>query len=87
MLDVKEAIQRAVQAVAEFYPDQRGYLRLEEVERLSPDEWRITVSVPKPTFGPALSVIALRDREYKSIHIDAETGDFKKMEIRQIATA
>lgn len=57
---------------------------VEEVERETYDGrevWRITVSVREQAPGPFEAVPA---KEYKSIFVDAETGEVLAMKIREL---
>jgi hypothetical protein len=94
MLTVKEAVRAAEQWVRDLYPQQElEHLRLEEVT-LSDDElyWRITLgwvepAVQVPVFSSALGGrdIHVLPRVYKTLEVDAETGDVKSMKIREVA--
>lgn len=95
IIDVKEAITAAFNALREFYHDNSfSNLALEEVE-LSDDEkyWYITLGydVPNPnrtdspvelTVGGGSSKKYIRN--FKIFKIDAGTGKVKSMRIREI---
>ncbi len=87
-IDVKEAVRLAFEGVRDLYEgaELKGLL-LEEVERSRDDVWLVTIGFNRPS-GPAalgsrLSVAAPAGRTYKRIRIDAQTGEFMGMEIRQ----
>lgn len=93
MLSVKEAVQAAHQWVGELYPPgELRHLRLEEV-RLSENErfWEITLGWVEPairenTFAASLSSdVRVLPRVYKTLDVDAETGEVKAMRIREVA--
>lgn len=83
MLDVHRAVELTTKTLKDLYAD-RGLedVMLEEAE-LSDDcrQWIVTVSfVPKDRY----QLLGLPDktRSYKTITIDAETGDFVSIKIR-----
>ena len=84
MIDVKEAVRIARTEAAEMLGE--GSFNLEEVERdfyKNRDVWSITLSVPRP---PAGSFPTLADpARYKRFLIDAETGEFLAMRLRELA--
>lgn len=85
MIDAKTAIQTALSYFQELMltPAPNGSILLEEVELVEgPNpQWQITFSTPGQS---ALSMIPGRDRAYKTITIDAETGEFRSMKIRSL---
>lgn len=93
MLTVKEAVQAAEKWVRDLYSEgDLNHLRLEEVS-LSGNErfWDITLGWAEPAirqnslipvFGPNVQVLP---RVYKTLHVDAETGEVKSMKIREVA--
>lgn len=87
-IEVKEAVKRAMEAMATFYPEDQRYFRLEEVAQEN-EQWQITISQPKPVYvGPLqafsrdLMTREVKDRDFKVIHLDADTGNFIKMRMR-----
>ncbi len=83
-IDLKQAVRMAIKEVIDLYEVQ-GYqltdLLLEEVQR-SDDQWHITVRFTRPTtIGGAL---AGPRRAFKRVRINAETGEFLGMEIREL---
>lgn len=92
MIEVKDAVKRAFQSLEYLFADEEGISdpTLEEVE-LSKDEtqWFITLgfNVKKETpknFLEALDTSAKNFRKYKLFKIDAETGKFISMKIRNV---
>lgn len=84
-IDLKQAVRLAIESVADLYEAQGyelGDLLLEEVER-SGDQWLVTVGFTRPATGIG-SVIAGPRRAFKRVRIDAETGKFLGMEIREL---
>ncbi|MGA2716861.1 MAG: hypothetical protein ABSG41_27550 [Bryobacteraceae bacterium] len=85
MIEVKTAVQKALGYFQELMPASApGSILLEEVEFAegpSP-RWHITFSTPSPQL--TLASISGRDRAYKTITIDAETGEFRSMKIRPL---
>lgn len=86
-MDVKEAVRLAFEVVRDLYEDvELKGLLLEEVER-SRDVWLVTIGFNRPSGLAALSspvsVAAPSARTYKRIRINAQTGEFMGMEIRQ----
>jgi hypothetical protein len=88
-IDLKQAVRTAIEVVNELYEAQGyqlGDLLLEEVER-SGDVWLVTVGFTRPTSSVGSAIAGLAGgsrREYKRVRIDAETGTFLKMEIREL---
>jgi hypothetical protein len=90
MIDVKQAVQIALQYCAQLFGNQ-NQLRLEEVE-LSEDEkhWLITVGFDEPVpsrtdaLGQALQGFMPKqyERKYKVVDVDAENGKVKAVKIR-----
>lgn len=93
MLTVKEAVKAAEAWIQELYPKSAlQHLRLEEVE-LSDDghRWYITLGwVERAVRENALTAALDREvralpRVYKTLEVDAETGEVKSMKIREVA--
>lgn len=92
-IDVKQAVRIATNKLRELYNDvELKDLLLEEVEK-SGNTWLVTLGFTRPVTdaGGLLSVLAtpspaqrLSLRAYKRMRIDASTGEFEKMEIRNI---
>lgn len=91
MIEVKEAVKKGLELAAGFFPGLRDSLRLEEVGREAA-EWTITVSMPRPEYAEMSAIRSPRnsslltgpiDRDYKRIVIDANSGEFVRMEVRQ----
>lgn len=99
MISIKEAIQIAKKYVRDVY-DESGEpisdIGLEEVTRSDDGRvWLITVGFTLPdkrrqqaalneNLGTFLGGLATLTRQYKVVHIDAETGEPLMMKIRQI---
>lgn len=79
MIQLKDAVTIAQSRMAELVP-QATSLLLEEIE-LTNNEWVITLSFPDGQYL-GLNIVGGTPRKYKTIIIDAETGDFKSMKIR-----
>ncbi|MFP3494357.1 hypothetical protein SB759_09025 [Pseudomonas sp. SIMBA_059] len=92
MIEVKDAVKVAKAAANDFLGQEMALndLMLEEVE-LDPNSntWAITLgfNVPNPNrlqrIGAALSG-EIFSRKYKTFIIDAQTGEFRSMKIREI---
>ena len=92
MIDVKNAVQAAVQYCGQLFGNISNRLQLEEVE-LSDDEkhWFITVGYDDPgTPRDEVMLGALQgfprigpERKYKVVDVDAETGKVKAVKMRQ----
>lgn len=88
---IRDAIRTAAAAIASIYETQNIELQdllLEEVERVN-DEWHVTFSFTRP--GSVSTAImnltgAGPRRAFKRVRIDARTGRFLSMEIRDIQT-
>ncbi|WP_218174020.1 hypothetical protein, partial [Pseudomonas yamanorum] len=92
MIEVKEAVQVAKAAANDFLGQETELqdLMLEEVELNSSGKtWAITLgfNVPAPDkyerLGASLAG-RMQTRKYKTFIIDAETGEFRSMKIREV---
>ncbi|MYN29962.1 hypothetical protein [Duganella levis] len=98
-ISVKEAVKAAKDALLELYADDPPKdMALEEIERRQEegkDLWLVTLGFYRrkavvtqaanqigSLFNPALAQI--EHRVYKMLSIDAQTGTFVKMDIRQV---
>ena len=88
-MTLEEAIQAALAAVAQFYGNVPSDIRLEEImvpEHTPTGSWEITVGflMPKknPALFPALTQVPDRERVYKKLRFDSQTGEFIGMENR-----
>ncbi len=79
MIDVKEAVKKAAEYLAEMFPNYSHELRLEEVIK-EPTGWAVTMSLPRP----GLPIFA-GQRDYKRVVMGSE-GGFERMEIRSLAS-
>jgi len=99
MISIKEAIQIAKNYVREVYAEsgeQISDIGLEEVNRSEDDRvWLITVGFTIPdkrrqevalneNLGTLLGGLSTLTRQYKVVHIDAQTGEPLMMKMRQI---
>lgn len=88
-IDLKEAVRIAAQVIGDLYSDvQFRDLLLEEIER-SNEVWLVTIGfarqVPDDTPASLIGRPPWR-RTYKRVKIDAKTGEFLGMEIREPQT-
>ena len=102
-IDVKQAVHIAIAFVKQLYESPLPGLQLEEVELSDDDqEWLVTIGFLRDDAAAyhyqtaAQSFRALSDgitthsdrlRTYKTVVVDAETGEPKSMKIRSLATA
>lgn len=100
MIDVKEATSVAIKTAADFLSEQKVYdLALEEIELTEDDKfWLVTLgfsvedTVPISKGGAGMNLLspimnpspAKYTRKYKIFKIDANTGKFQAMKIREI---
>jgi len=90
-VDLQEAVRIAVSSVRNLYKGQGfelGDLLLEEVER-SGDVWLVTVGFTRPNtattdLGAIGQALAGPRRAFKRVRIDAKTGEFLGMQIREL---
>jgi hypothetical protein len=83
LVDVKRAVSKARDYLAEMLQIPPERLLLEEVELSEDDKfWLVTLSFPPPA-GSSFAV-ALGGRVYKVVKIDAVTGEFESIKIRQV---
>lgn len=90
MIDVKQAVQIAKEKALEMLGTPAN---LEEIERepyQGHDVWIITLSLPryaKPEGSGLFPLSQVWDPlQYKRFLIDAETGEFRAMKLREVAT-
>lgn len=90
-VDLQQAVVRAISAVQDLYKAQ-GYdlsdLLLEEIQRTG-DVWQVTVGFTRPNtaksdIGAIGQALAGPRRAFKRVRIDANTGEFLGMEIREL---
>lgn len=78
MVDIREAVQTAIQFICDVYDESdRQKLGVEEVEHDAENEhWLVTVGIGGAEPASTMSVVEGTgvDRHYKVIRIDAETG-------------
>jgi hypothetical protein len=99
MIEVKQAVSTAIDSLKNFYGEPQDLL-LEEVYRSEDGKyWLITLgfSVPGPSIqmpnipgNPLLSISTALNptrRLYKVFQVDAETGKFVSMKIREAEAA
>ena len=96
MITVQEAVQNAKKEMSQIDPFEKFQdLRVEEVE-LSQDKavkvWRVTLGFHRKkdisTLGGAFGMTPpkyVENRSYKTLLIDAESGGFLGMRIREVA--
>jgi len=99
-ITVKQAVALAKAAIADLYDDVSPLdeLALEEIELTSADGrelWAVTLGFFKPRQvtvkggGVASALysggVKVENRDYKTLYIDADSGEFVKMEIRLVA--
>lgn len=99
-IPVKEAVRHAKESLIELYQDDPpNELALEEIELVKDGErslWSVTLgfqrrqsvsAVAGGTFslaGYGKPTAQVEHRVYKTVFIDASTGEFVKMDIRQV---
>lgn len=83
-MDVKEAVQAAVNFVAEMFSTGKD-LRLEEVEMSDEGPWwDITLSFPHPPDTAIEAVIGGPKRSYKIVRVNRVTGEIHSAKIRKV---
>jgi hypothetical protein len=94
MIDVKQAVSAAAASLESIYEQPVADLLLEEVERSEDGRyWLITLGFSKPLPAQANQLQQLSaqlrppQRIYKLIKIDAATGEFVSMKIREAQAA
>jgi len=86
MIEVTKAIEIAKLKAKEFSLGDDP--QLEEIERgvfQGKDAWNITLSVPEVGPNSLAAITGRRYRRYKRFVIEASTGDFLAMQIRDVA--
>jgi hypothetical protein len=99
LISIKEAVLHAKESLNELYQDDPPKaLALEEIELIKTDDrhlWSVTLGFHRPksvtAVGDALlnlanmaSPMQVENRVYKTVFIDASTGEFVKMDMRQV---
>lgn len=83
-IDVKDAVRIADSVVQDLYSGiELRDLLLEEVE-LSGGTWLVTIGFTPPNRSSGLGALVAPPRVLKRIKIDAETGEFMGMQIRNL---
>ncbi len=96
MITVQEAVQRAKTVIAQIDPsEQLKELRVEEIEladEKAGKAWYVTLGFHRKkdisTFGGGLMTAPpkyIENRSYKTLRIDAESGNFMGMKMREVA--
>jgi hypothetical protein len=99
-ISTKEAVAQAKSVLRELYDDDPPRdLALEEIELVDVDQrkaWAVTLGFHRPRKVTAANAgasiyelvrnqpVAIEHRVYKTLVIDAESGAFLKMDIRQV---
>jgi hypothetical protein len=92
MVDVKQAVSRAMSYLKELYPiEQFKDVLLEEVDLSEDNEyWNVTIGFTRrqdtTSGGPMATLIGQSSefkREYKVFQIDSKTGDLRSMRGRK----
>ncbi|WP_296443688.1 hypothetical protein [Rhodoferax sp. UBA5149] len=99
-IPAKDAVRRAKESLIELYQDDKPKaLALEEIELVKDGErslWSVTLGFHRPKSVSAVSggmlslagygapTAQVEHRVYKTVFIDASTGEFVKMDIRQV---
>ncbi|MEZ6063184.1 MAG: hypothetical protein R3C19_22795 [Planctomycetaceae bacterium] len=90
-VNIRQAAEAAAAFLADVYKDQQfSNILLEEVERDTNDNWRITLGFDRPYRAgdllmpdPAASLLRPRStRDYKVFCIDRQTGEVQSMKLR-----
>ena len=89
MIDVRFATKRAVEYFEQLFKNGAQNVRLEEVE-ISDDEryWYVTLGFDLPplpsTSGLAQVLSGRPERQYKTLKVDAATGEVLSVKIRKV---
>jgi hypothetical protein len=86
MIDAKQAVKKAESYLFDFYPEARGVL-LEEIDSTEDNNyWLITLSMVDPNAIENLlsPLLQMKARRYKVLQVSKETGDIRKMYIRNL---
>ncbi len=94
MITLQEAVKAAKFYLSEIDADEPYRdLRVEEVETTQSGDWEITLGFYRKrditVFGGSIvtgpNPIAKENRAYKTVQIDTETGQVKKIKIREVS--
>lgn len=84
-IDLKQAVQRATEAIQELYSVQ-GYqlndVLLEEIKSRS-GYWEVTLGFSRP----GSNAFSSQRRAFKTIRLNRNTGEFVDMEIRELPSS
>ena len=84
MINVKEAVKVATAYFAELFPNAKE-VRLEEVEMAEEGPWwDVTVSFEIPAATAMEAILAQRNREYKIIKVNRDSGEPHSIKIRKL---
>lgn len=85
MITTKQAIAIALRYIKEVYPTVTTF-EVEELELADDNShWSVTISMPDETvIGEFAKALTGYPKKYKSININAESGQVKAMKIRKI---
>lgn len=88
MIDIKQAVDAAKHFIADVYEKQDSDFQLEEVKRSEDGKfWLITLGFLRdvaPVNKLAAAIGPNKQRVYKIIKVDVESGDAVAMEIREV---
>lgn len=85
ILNVKEAVKKAVDYFTDFYQSQFGNVLVEEIEQ-DGNDWLITLGYDTP--GDIRSALAGKPlRHFKLFRINGTTGEVKSTKIREVEHA
>lgn len=91
MIEVKEAIQKAVEFAEQIYGGKPADVRVEEVDSTD-DIWLITLSFEVLARAPGLPIpvpsarldLMVHERQYKIFQVNKSDGRVQSMKIRQV---
>ena len=89
IIDVKDAVKRAIAYFQDLMQSKISDIWLEEVELLADEKWwRITLSALAPARKEANNtlseILAKSERLYRTFMVDSHTGQVRSMKIRTL---
>lgn len=83
MIDIKKAVELAVECCEELEIEDVGFEQAEFVQGEGKPHWVVTVGFPEPGSFDLFGLFRQPPRNYKVVRIDAESGAVESIKIRE----
>jgi hypothetical protein len=84
MIDVKKAVELAVECCEEFEIEDIRFEAVELARGEGKPQWLVTVSFPEPGSFDLFGLFRKTFRNYRVVRIDAESGTMESIKIREV---